>query len=165
MVAASGAPDPTLEISRSLTDFVEVWENEPSFSFHIISPMFEQEQRLNALLAVARALNLDEIAQRFLKVVFERDRITALADIVDAYRELAEKKAGIVHVRVKTATSLDDQERFEIEARLRSKIQGILVFEWVVDPDLLGGLVVLYEGKILDASLSTKFNQLFEVLQ
>lgn len=165
MLAESGAQNATLEVAQSLAEFVQVWKSEPTFSFHIISPMFEREQRLNALLAVAEALNLNVIAKRFLEVVFKRDRVTILPEIIQAYQELAEKQAGIVHVQIQTARNVEDHERSEIEQRLKTKIPGNLVFEWGIDPGLLGGMVVLYEGKILDTSLVSRLNQLAEELQ
>lgn len=159
-VHASGGRSPAQTVADQLRRFVAEYWSDPTLVDAMQNPMFEKGQRQQALASIARQAGLPEVATRFLEVVFERDRIAALPQIVDSYAGLTDEEAGIVKVRVVTAQPVDGEERHTVEENLRRKIQGSLSFEWREDPEILGGMLVSYGAKVLDGSLRGRLEQI-----
>lgn len=159
-LGGSGVPTPAQETASALVEFAELWQSSSDFSSTIVNPMFESEQRLNALLALARRAGLNEVAQRFLRVVFEKERIAAFPEIALAFAELADREAGVVQVEVTLARDVSDEEKRSIEGSLMTHISGTLSVTWQIDSSLLGGMKVCYQGKILDGSLSGRLSKI-----
>ncbi|MCB0324772.1 MAG: ATP synthase F1 subunit delta [Bdellovibrionales bacterium] len=159
-LGSAGSPTPAQHVARSLSEFGDLWSERHELSDSIINPMFDKRERLAALLKVAELAELPELARRFLSVVFERDRIAALPEIAAAFSDAADKAAGVVQVAVVSARPVDAEEVRSIEASLAQQISGRLEFQWSVDPALLGGLVVKFQGKVLDGSLSGRLERI-----
>lgn len=152
------------EQAISLKNLANVWQSNKDFSEAILNPMFKSDDREKALMRIAASCGCEDIVQKFLRVVFKRDRIAALVEISEAFFGLVEIACGIVDVEVILSKSVSEQEEREIEQSLSSKIPGILKFRWVIDKSILGGMVVKYQGQILDGSLSGRLERLEEGL-
>lgn len=159
-LGSAGSPTPAQHVARSLSEFAAVWTREEELSSSIVNPMFEKGQRLEALITVAKLAELPEVARRFLRVVFERERIAALPEIAETFRQKADEAAGVVQVEVSVARPVDAEEVRNIESGLAQQISGRLEFHWSVDPALIGGMVVRYQGKVLDGSLSGRLERI-----
>ena len=159
-LGSSGSPSPAQKASASLTEFSHIWSDDRTFSVSIQNPMFEKGERMNALVEVAKKAGLEDILVRFLRVVFERDRIALLPEIAAAFAEQADESAGLLQVEVTTAREVAADEKATIEKSLVEQLKGSLRFTWKQDAGILGGLVVRYGGKVLDGSLSGKLARL-----
>ena len=148
------------EVAEQIVAFADVWQENSSFSQAILNPMFDAKEREEALLSLAKQGGLPAVVQRFLLVLFERDRIIALPEIAEAFRVLADEIAEVVLVEVKTAKELNGEESAQVEKNLQDYIKGELKFSWQVEPELIGGMIVSYAGKVVDGSLSGKLNRL-----
>ncbi len=155
-----GTPTPAQRVAQALAEFAGLWSEVPELSGSLVNPMFAQEERCKALLEIARRAEIPDVAQRFVRLVFERDRIAAFPAIAEAFAELADESAGVQQVVVTVARDISDNESRDIESQLSERIGGNLEFSWSVDPSILGGMVVRYSGKVLDGSLGGKLDRL-----
>ncbi len=161
----AGSPTPAQQTSAAFSRFAGLWRQEPEFSAAILNPMFERSQRLKAVQRIAQESGLPDVSMRSLRVIFEHERVSILPEIADAFAELADKAAGIVQVDVAVAKEVPAAEMKEIELGLSSVIPGSLRFTWEVKPSLLGGIVVKYQGTVVDGSLSSRLEQIERILR
>ncbi len=159
-LGTSGSPSPAQKAATNLSSFAKIWDEDRQFSTSIQNPMFEKGERMNALVEVAKKAGLEDILVRFLRVAFQRDRISLLPEIAAAFSEQADSSAGLLQVEVTTARDVPDSEKSAIEKSLVEQLKGSLQFSWKQDPSILGGLVVRYGGKVLDGSLSGRLARL-----
>jgi F-type H+-transporting ATPase subunit delta len=107
-----------------------------------------------------------EILSSFLVVLDEHDRLNLVRAVAAAYREMYDRKAGRMHVRVTSAVPLADYQGEHLRHELRSAFGRDPILETRIDPDLLGGLVVQVNDWVYDASVRTRLenicNQLIE---
>lgn len=103
---------------------------------------------------------------RFLDVLNGHDRLDMLRSISQAFRALHDRKARRLPVHVTSAVALTDEERGRIVADLKSLGQLEPVLDEIVDPEILGGLVIRVQDWVYDASVRTRIqavrNQLIE---
>jgi len=147
---------PAQRAAASLNEFAALWESDPKFSGSMLNPIFDKGDREKALLEVAKRAALPDIVQRFLRVCFERDRISQLPEIAFAFSEAADAAAGLKRVEVTTARNVSQTEKESIEKSLAQHLSGSLEFTWREDASILGGLIVRFGGKVLDGSVGGK---------
>ncbi len=106
-----------------------------------------------------------EAVIKFLGLLISRQDLGYLDEIIAAAQKQAEKtgEAPTLAVVV-SAVPLTEEERKALEAKVRQhfrdRIKGPLVFEYRVDPDILGGLIVRVGDTLIDYSLRSRLEEL-----
>ena len=118
-----------------------------------LNPTTETSKKIALLESLLSELGASGHVVRLLNAVLTNKRAFALSDIVSSIKDLSMEKMGMVRVDIRSARELGESEKKDIQAVLESKIKKTLAFAWSVDSSLIGGLVVSYEGVMIDASL------------
>jgi F-type H+-transporting ATPase subunit delta len=92
----------------------------------------------------------------FLKVVSRHGRLDCLRAIQRQAYERYDRMRGRVRVRVITATPLADDLARRIAENVRSLIDGEPVLEQVVDPNVIGGVIVRVGDTVYDGSIASQ---------
>jgi len=90
-----------------------------------------------------------------LHVLARHGRLGLLGSIVDAAERLAEERDGRRQAVFTTAVPLDADEQTRIVAEVEQALAASLVATFVVDPRIIGGLVVRVGDTIYDQSVAT----------
>jgi ATP synthase F1 delta subunit len=97
---------------------------------------------------------------KFILLLIDKKRLKHILDIADAYHQLYEQLQGIVEARVITAVPLDaDLEQQTIE-RLEEATKKTIRISKTVDPDIVGGMIIIVGDNILDGSIRHKLEQM-----
>ena len=72
---------------------------------------------------------------------------------------------GVVTVEVLTISKLSELEKLSITSYFIKKLGKKIELKETIDEKLVGGLVIKYQGKIIDGSLFTKQESLKEYLK
>jgi F-type H+-transporting ATPase subunit delta len=89
-----------------------------------------------------------------------RDYIKVLEDYKRLLRLEVEKR----HARIDSAASLDDNTRAKIVANLKKKYGNDLTTEFVVRPELLGGIRIRVGSDVWDGSVRNRLQRLEQEL-
>jgi F-type H+-transporting ATPase subunit delta len=104
--------------------------------------------------------------RNFLGVLNEHGRLDMLRPIIIAYEKLCDRKARRVEVEVTSAVALSDEERQRVEEDVRAVANVEPILKEIIDPGIIGGLIVRVGDWVYDASVRTKLetirNQLIE---
>lgn len=122
------------------------------------SPVFAADVQQKALAAVLDKAGIGGLAGNFIRLAASNRRLFALPDMIDAFRALVQDSKGIVRAQVRVAERPSDAVIEEIKASLRDIAKADVDVDLVVDPSLIGGLVVKMGSRMVDASLKTKLN-------
>jgi F-type H+-transporting ATPase subunit delta len=138
----------------------------------LVGAVFARDPRLEAFFAsaavgrerkaeaVRRAFPEGGLLANFLLVLNVHERLDTLRAVAWAYRELYDKKAGRMRVRVESAAPLDEGQQERLRQELRESFHREPVLETRVNPDLLGGLVVRVDDWVFDASVRTRLENI-----
>jgi F-type H+-transporting ATPase subunit delta len=143
----------------------DVFKANPQIEAFLTSVIVGRDRKAD-LIKNGFANRASETLINFLFVLNNHERLDLLRPILAAYRELYDQKAGRIHVQVRTAQPLPDDQRESLHRELKKAFQKEPILETKVDPDLLGGLVVQVDDWLYDASvrssLETLRNQIIE---
>ncbi len=99
----------------------------------------------------------------FLKVVAEHGRFECIRAMNRTARRLYNEGRGRVSVEVRTAEALDASTLESIGSKLAERLGREVEVTAVVNPDLIGGMVVRVGDTVFDASLLNQLDRLRQV--
>lgn len=129
------------------------------------NPRVSRGEAEKALWGVSALLGLSELTQNFLGVVAQNRRLSALPDVIRAFRMIAAAQRGEVTAEVTSAHALTDAQLDALKAKLTAREGRTVKLTSNVDPDLLGGLVVTIGSKRIDGSIRTRLNSLANAMK
>jgi F-type H+-transporting ATPase subunit delta len=112
----------------------------------------EEKDRIIDRLAAGR---MKATTTNALHVLARHDRLGLLGPIVDAAERLAEERDGRRQAVFTTAMPIDAAEQARIVGATEKALAATLVPTFVVDPAIIGGLVVRVGDTIYDQSVAT----------
>ena len=126
----------------------------------LASGVLDAESRRKLGSALATPFGAATTLGRFVRLLAERDRLSALPAIHEWYVRINDRAAGRVRLAVKTATPLDQSQIDAVIGAFRSVAGGKIVPQVETDPTILGGAIVEVEGRVYDGSVKTRLSRL-----
>lgn len=102
--------------------------------------------------------------RNFLYTLLKDNHLELLDDILGTLKQIAERGPTPRAAQVVSAIPLKDEERSAIQERLKARFGPDLGFDFLVDPKILGGVVVRVGDVVIDDSLSTRLTKMQESL-
>jgi F-type H+-transporting ATPase subunit delta len=124
------------------------------------SPVFAAEEQQRALAAVLDRAGISGIAANFLRLATANRRLFAVRDMIRALRALVARHKGEVTAHVTVAERLADKHLEALKDALKSVTGKDVALDVMVDPAIIGGLVVKVGSRMVDTSLKTKLNSI-----
>jgi F-type H+-transporting ATPase subunit delta len=148
-------------VLKDLEEFVgALRENEELQLFFYGGQIPEREKR-RAIDALTEEMTLS--TRNFLKLLSDNGREEILEEVLLRYEELVKEHLGKIEVEVTTAVELSDEELDRLKERLGRILEGReVILETRVDPDLLGGAVFRFGGRMVDGSVRGQLQNLRE---
>jgi len=120
------------------------------------NPGFALDSRKKILLEVAKSLQLSSLTEHFLSLLLDRDRLAFIPSIIASYRHLLNQVNGRVDAKVTAAEPLGAMVIERLRDSLRRLSGKDVILQEEANPELIGGLVVEFQGKIYDGSVRTQ---------
>ena len=99
----------------------------------------------------------------FLFVLIDNKRMDILDDIITSYVYLNDDFNNIMSVEIISAVELNKEQKEKIISTLEGHFKKRIKANTVIDTSIIGGLIVKYNGRILDNSLIGKLQSLKEL--
>lgn len=155
----------TASLKGDLAAISSILAESTDFAAFIKSPIISANEQANVVNALAKQAKFDSITLNMLLVLVQNRRLAILpAVIADATRVIAEE-AGEVQAVVTSAAPLGDAEVKDLCAALAKKLGKQVSVDTIVNPDIIGGLVVRIGSTLIDDSVKTKLERLQRHLQ
>lgn len=144
--------------SRSLGQLRSILE-QPEVRAVFDDPLQTSARRMEA----AGLLDVDGIgaeAMNLLRLLVASHRTKVIGEVVDQFEVLADEAAGRVRATATTAVELAPADRDRISRQLTDNLGKEVRLDVKVDPAILGGLVLQFGDRLIDASVAGKLVQL-----
>ncbi|HEV2035416.1 MAG TPA: F0F1 ATP synthase subunit delta [Candidatus Dormibacteraeota bacterium] len=146
-----------VEWSRRLLQVSDLL-SDPRVAAVLTNPTIPVHRRMELISAPPH--ELDPEATNLAKLLIESNRVGEAAGIAEEYESLADAAAGRVRATVTTAVELAPEERDKLSGQLSQRLGKEVRIAVVIDKRILGGLKLQYGDRLIDASLSTRLQQL-----
>jgi F-type H+-transporting ATPase subunit delta len=148
----AGESERVAEVRAELDELLKLWRSEPDFERFMVSPALEAEGRAAGLERMFRNRLSDTVANTLL-VMCQHGRCGLLPALHRRYVLRQEAAANEIEVTVSSAVELTAEQRAEaVDIAVRASGKTPVV-KYVVDPDIVGGLIVQVGELRMDNSL------------
>lgn len=138
----------------------EVFEENEDLSRLLDHPEVDKDEKIRLVENIFKGRCSDHMTG-FLVLVIEKGRQKEFILIFDYFIHKAKEYEGIGTAHVKSAVPLSEEQKKSIEGRLLALTRyNQFEMDYQVESELIGGLVIRIEDRVIDSSIRT---QLFEM--
>ena len=145
-------------VRDQLGQFVDVLGTDQSLETFFFSPYLSTEEKKDGLGRLIEGA--EETFMSFLETLVERQRMPEIFHIRTRFEELWDAEMKRLPVEVTSAVDLEEAVVREIGERIGTQTGNKIELTSVVDPDIVGGIVLRVGDFILDASIRNSLSQL-----
>ena len=125
---------------------------EPRFLEFLAAPQVPDDEKRSVVRAVVKSVS-QNVVRDFVLFLVDKARADHLPEIIRSFGQMWDQAQGIVEATITSAVLLEPAERDRIITRLE-RISGKTVRHRLeIDPDILGGVVIMIGGEIIDHSV------------
>ena len=155
----------TAEVEQQLDDFAATFAGSKDLKELLLNPSISAQKRVAILDKINGRVGCGPQVRNFLAVLIRHERLGALAEILEEYREEMNRRLSISNAEVVTARPLEDRERAELEGQVsvlagHNKVNAT----FREDKSLIGGAIVQIGSTIYDGSVRGRLERLKERL-
>ena len=159
-IAATAREERSLEETGEELRALGALAHDPETAAVLSNPLLSGDRRRALVGSIAEQLKLRPMTRNFLNLLADHKRLDQLTAIAEQYERLVDQALGRVRARIVSAAEISADEQRTLVASLERLTGKTVLAERVVDPELLGGMLVEVEGKVYDGSLRTQLERL-----
>ncbi len=141
------------DVLRGLRLVEGLFAENPGYAALLSNPAVKTSEHL-ALLDEAFGGSVHPYVLNFVKILCEKSALDILSQSIGEYTALLYEARGILPVIAVSAVALDDEQKAALARRLETATGKSVLLSCRVDPSLIGGVKVCYEGKELDGTVA-----------
>lgn len=146
------------QVADGFGAFAQAFEESQDLRMALSNPGIEPSAKRAVVESLAEGAH-PQVAN-MLRLLIDRDRITELPEIAEAFQARVARAEQRLEVQAVTAVPLPDDLRDRIVASLQEKTGQAVVLSESVDPDIVGGLVLRVGETVIDGSVRRRLEQL-----
>ena len=149
------------EVLSDLEEFVAALHESEELRLFFYGAQVPERQKRRALDGLTEGMKTQ--ATNFLKVLVDNGREEILEEVLGRYEQLVKEHLGRIEVEVTTAVELSQEQLDSLKDRLEMVLEGReVILDTNVDPDLIGGAVFRFGGRMMDGSIRGRLESLRE---
>jgi len=148
-------------MAQELAGLRQIVDENRSFQMFLADPgisIAERDQMIDRLFKG----RVSPLLEKFLRVLNSHGRLGGIVHVVDAYDELLDEQLGKIEVDVTVAHKLESAQLEQVRQRVSQALKKDAVVHQYVDENIIGGLVIRVQDKLIDASVRTQLTALRE---
>ena len=151
-------------VLEELSALKKIFAEIPQDSKLLPAPDVPKQERCGILDEAFRG-KVHPYVLNFLKILTERGYIRQFPQCCDAYRSFYNEDNGILVVKVQSAVPLTGEQTEKLTAKLETTTGKRIDLHCTVDPAVLGGLRLSYDGKLVDGTVRSRLDTIGKLLK
>ena len=152
------------QILEEISVLTQSFHAEPDFIRLLSSPNLSVQERCKVLDDSFRG-NVHPYVLNFLKILTEKGYMRHFFDCCKAYEASYNRDNGILPVTAITAIALSEEQAAKLADKLSRATAKQVKLHNLVDPSVLGGVRLDYDGKRLDDTVSHRMDAITKALK
>jgi F-type H+-transporting ATPase subunit delta len=145
--------DKAAQAIAELSSVSDLMVKSREFGNLLVNPRFTAEERNGVIKALAGRLNLSDSTVKFILSLAETGVISGIADILRIATDLYLERQRKVKAIVTSPIEISKDREAVLKASLKKMTERDVDLEYVVDPSLLGGVLVRIGSTMYDTSI------------
>ena len=138
--------------------------DDPEIAAFLTSPLVQPSERIHLIVEALAAGGVDEDLKKLLALLTEKNRLGIFPEIVLAYQDIADAAHGVTRGLVRTAQSLSETERKQVEAMVKKVTGKEVILNYKEDTSVIGGLIAQVGSYVFDDTIESHLRRMKEEL-
>ena len=151
-------------ILEQLNVLDESFAREPDFLRLLAAPNLSKTERCDILDQSFRG-SVEQYLLNFMKLLTEKGHIRRFSQCCKAYRRAYNLDHGIVCVKAVSAVALSAEQKEKLTKKLQSITGKTVQLETRLDPKVLGGIRLDYDGMQVDGTVKNRLDTVANMLK
>lgn len=145
-------------VYEDMAGFVQVCKNK-DFTVFLKNPVIKADKKISALDAIFGG-KINALTEGFIKLMVNKGRESHLSDIANAFKGQYREEKGITLLKVITAAPMSNEAIQSLVDQVKASgvVKANVEVITEVQPDIIGGVVLEFDNKVIDASVEYKLN-------
>ena len=141
----------------------EALSENPEYQLMLSSPQIATSERQNAVEEIFGD-SVHEYILSFIQILISKRVIRSFDIIFECYEERYNKEHEIIKGTVKSAIELTESQKNELTEKISKKYNRKFDPEFIVDPSIIGGIILEINNRVIDGSLKGRVKDIKEVM-
>lgn len=150
-------------IGAELADLQQIVDSDPLFQTFLADPSISQAER-GAVVEKTLRPQVHPLLANFLGVLQLHNRLGIIDQVAAAYADKLDQINGKIEVDVTVAQELSEEQLDTVRQRISDALKKTAVVKQSVNPEIIGGMVLKVEDKLIDASVKTQLQSIKQQL-
>ncbi len=146
-------------IASDLNNLIKVFEENQDISDFFTSAIIKITDK-KEILEKSFKNKINDDLYKFLNVLADKNRLFILPEVNYLYNRHVAQENNILEVEVQTVIELDGNMKNLLKTKLEAKTNKVIKLKNIINKDIIGGVVLLYDGKVIDGSIKTQLKEL-----
>ncbi|QZY55524.1 F0F1 ATP synthase subunit delta [Crassaminicella profunda] len=146
-------------LKEEITFVLDAFSMYPDFYNLYNTPQISKDEKKKIIEEVFKEKISTEM-MNFLKILLDKRRTNCLKGIAKVFKKLLNDYKNMIEGTVTTAVPLKDEEKLRIENKLSIVTGKKIKLENMVDPSIIGGVLVKIGDKVIDGSLESRLTEM-----
>lgn len=145
-------------VEGDLKKLASLYKTDTKFREFLINPLINPVQKTQIFEKELKGkLKLNDLSVNLLSAMSENRRLKYLPDVEQAFKQIMSSVRNELNCNVTSAKALPDARKKEVEDSLKNFTSKKLIINYLVDPSIVGGLIVDFNGEhYIDMSVKSK---------
>ena len=141
----------------------DVVTSTPGYTVYLSDPAIPKSERIEKLTE-AWENQVGEDILSFLCVLLEHGDMAILGNAIDEFELMYENYKHYARAVITSVVELDDEQKKRLEANLMKSTGKRIEAEYVIEPNIIGGITVTVDGMYYDGSVKKNLKNIKEVM-
>ncbi|WP_341760312.1 F0F1 ATP synthase subunit delta [Candidatus Endowatersipora endosymbiont of Watersipora subatra] len=155
-----GSQEKITLIEKDLNNIRLLIDSNEDLMFLIRSPIFSIDDQRSAFEKILAKAGIQGLIVNFINVIILNRRLFALPCILSAFHHMLLEMRGEISVTVRISKKLSTNQKKKLKSTLDRVTGKNVSLDVIVDPSLLGGMVLRIGSLQVDTSLKTQLSSL-----
>lgn len=142
----------------------EVFEREGELVEILKHPKISKKEK-KELMSNIFGENISQELINFLYILIDKNREKYLMEIIEGYEDLYFDYQGILRVVAVTVKPMNDDAKDRLAKALKAKLDKDIVITNEIDEDIIGGVKLEIEGKLIDGTIKGKLDSISKMFK
>ena len=129
------------------------------------NPLIAADDKIKVLETLAKKLKFCQSLLNTLKILAQSNKLNLAQMICSQFIELYQLRHNIAKVEVTTAIELNSAQEVKLKDKLQAIFNKEILIDYVIDPQIMGGLIIKNGTNFIDNSIRHKLNALEQLMK
>lgn len=151
-------------ILEELSVLKDIFAANSGYTKLLSAPDIPKDERCQVLDETFRG-KVHPYVLNFMKILTQKGYVRQFPQCCDSYRSFYNEDNGILVVKAVSAVALSPEQLTKLTAKLEATTGKKIDLQCSVDPAMLGGLRLSYDGKQVDGTVKTRLDSIGKLLK